>query len=74
MRGDDVGAFYNDTSDARAATLPDLGCRRSSVNVSACPQKNTQRQTKTTSRQTQLYDIKKTNPPKHPKNKYKYNG
>ncbi|TQD69886.1 hypothetical protein C1H46_044582 [Malus baccata] len=28
--GSDVEGCYNDTSDARAATLPDLGCRRSS--------------------------------------------
>ena len=38
------GASYTDNADvlAVAATLPDLGCRRSSINVSACPHKVTQ--------------------------------
>lgn len=65
MGGDDVGAFYNDTSDARAATLPDLGCRRSSVNVSACPQKtHNDKQKQFPVRPNYTILKKKTNPPK----------
>jgi hypothetical protein len=42
-----VGAgYYTDTSDALAATLPDLGCRRSSMSVSACPHKATHKTTR----------------------------
>ena len=37
------GVSYTDTSDvlavAAAAALPDLGCRRNSISVSACPHK-----------------------------------
>lgn len=40
--------IHTDTSDVLAAALPDLSCRRSSINASACPQSSrTKRHTKT---------------------------
>ena len=33
--------IHTDTSDVLAAALPDLSCRRSSINASACPHKTT---------------------------------